>query len=156
MFRPSLFGKKIFMTKTTLVKESEITRSWHLVDVADKPVGRVATHIARLLRGKDKLTFAPHIDQGDFVVVINAGKVKLTGAKETQKIYKHYTGYPSGLREHPASLIREQNPTRLIMQAVRGMLPKNKQGRQMLRRLRVYAGPEHQHQAQNPQPVQLG
>lgn len=142
--------------KTTLVKESDISRAWHLVDAADQPVGRAAVLIARLLRGKGKVTFAPHIDQGDFVVVINAEKAKLTGSKETQKIYKHYTGYPSGLREYPASLIREKNPTRLIMQAVGGMLPKNKQGRQMLRRLRVYAGPEHAHEAQNPKPVQLG
>ncbi len=142
--------------KTTLVKENEITRSWHLVDAADQPVGRVAVRVARLLRGKDKVTFAPHIDQGDFVVVINAAKAKLTGSKEAQKIYKHYTGYPSGLREFSAALIREKNPTRLIMQAVGGMLPKNKQGRQMIRRLRVYAGSEHPHEAQHPEPVQRG
>ncbi len=141
--------------KTTLVKENEVKRNWHLVDAADQPVGRLAVRIALILRGKDKPTFAPHIDQGDFVVVINAEKVKLTGAKESQKIYKHYTGYAGGLREFSASRIREKKPARIITQAVHGMVPKTKQGRQMMRRLRVYAGTEHPHQAQKPDPVSL-
>ncbi len=139
--------------KTTLVKEQNIERQWILVDAADRPLGRLATELAATLRGKNKVTFAPHIDQGDFVVVINAAKVKLTGNKEEQKIYKHYTGYSSGLREFPARHIRAKNPTRMITQAVAGMLPKNKQSRQMLKRLRVFAGAEHTHAAQKPEPL---
>lgn len=139
--------------KTTLVKENEIERNWLLVDATDKPLGRLAVQIAALLRGKNKVTFAPHIDQGDFVVVTNAAKVKLTGNKEEQKIYKHYTGYSSGLREFPARHIRAKNPTRMVTQAVAGMLPKNKQSRGMLKRLRVFADAEHMHAAQKPEPV---
>jgi large subunit ribosomal protein L13 len=141
--------------KTTLVKEADIVRKWYLVDAAGQPLGRLAVKIAHLLRGKNKVTFAPHIDQGDFVVVINASKVKLSGAKEEQKIYKHYTGYPSGLREFPAKTVRAKNPTRLITQAVLGMLPDNKQSRQMERRLRVFAGAEHEHTAQQPEAITL-
>lgn len=141
--------------KTTLVKENEIERQWWLVDAAGKPLGRLAAEIAALLRGKNKVTFAPHIDQGDFVVVVNAAEVKLTGNKEDQKIYKHYTGYSSGLREFTARHIRAKNPTRMITQAVSGMLPKNKQSRQMLRRLRVFAGLEHAHGAQKPEPASV-
>jgi len=141
--------------KTTLVKEADIARKWYLVDAADQPLGRLAAKIAHLLRGKNKVTFAPHIDQGDFVVVINAAKVKLSGAKEDQKIYKHYTGFASGLREFPAKTIRAKNPTRLITQAVLGMLPDNKQSRVMERRLRVFAGTEHDHAAQQPEAITL-
>ncbi len=141
--------------KTTLVKEKEVERRWILVDAADKPLGRLAVQLAEMLRGKNKVTYAPHIDQGDFVVVINAAQVKLTGNKEDQKIYKHYTGYASGLREHPARHVRANNPTRLVSQAVAGMLPKNKQSRQMLTRLRVFPGAEHAHTAQQPEPVSL-
>lgn len=141
--------------KTTLVKEKDIERNWILVDAADQPLGRLAAKLASVLRGKNKVTFAPHIDQGDFVVVINAAKVKLTGNKEEQKIYKHYTGYASGLREFPASHIRAKNPTRMITQAVAGMLPKNKQSRQMLKRLRVFPGTEHAHTAQKPEAVTI-
>ncbi len=139
--------------KTTLVKEQDIARHWKLVDASGKPLGRLASEVAALLRGKHKVTFAPHIDQGDFVVVINAAQVKLTGNKEEQKIYKHYTGYASGLREFTARHIRAKNPTRMITQAVHGMLPKNKQSRQMMRRLRVFAGAEHDHGAQKPELV---
>ncbi len=141
--------------KTTLVKEKDIERNWVLVDAADKPLGRLAVKLANLLRGKNKVTFAPHIDQGDFVVVINAAKVKLSGNKEEQKIYKHYTGYSSGLREFPARHIRAKNPTRMVTQAVSGMLPKNKQSRQMLKRLRVFPGVEHDHASQKPESINL-
>ncbi len=141
--------------KTTLVKEKDIERNWILVNAADQPLGRLAAKLASVLRGKNKVTFAPHIDQGDFVVVINAAKVKLTGNKEEQKIYKHYTGYAGGLREFPASHIRAKNPTRMITQAVAGMLPKNKQSRQMMKRLRVFAGAEHTHAAQKPEAVTI-
>jgi len=141
--------------KTTLVKEKDIERNWVLVDAADKPLGRLAVKLANVLRGKNKVTFAPHIDQGDFVVVINAAKVKLSGNKEEQKIYKHYTGYSSGLREFPARHIRAKNPTRMVTQAVSGMLPKNKQSRQMLKRLRVFPGVEHDHASQKPESINL-
>ena len=141
--------------KTTLVKEKDIERNWVLVDAADNPLGRLAVKLANLLRGKNKVTFAPHIDQGDFVVVINAAKVKLSGNKEEQKIYKHYTGYSSGLREFPARHIRAKNPTRMVTQAVSGMLPKNKQSRQMLKRLRVFPGVEHDHASQKPESINL-
>ena len=141
--------------KTTLVKEKDIERNWVLVDAADKPLGRLAVKLANVLRGKNKVTFAPHMDQGDFVVVINAAKVKLSGNKEEQKIYKHYTGYSSGLREFPARHIRAKNPTRMVTQAVSGMLPKNKQSRQMLKRLRVFPGAEHDHASQKPESINL-
>lgn len=141
--------------KTTLVKEKDITRAWYLVDATDQPVGRLATKLAHLLRGKNKVSFAPHIDQGDFVIVINAEKVKLTGAKEEQKIYKSYTGYPSGLRELTAAQVRAKTPTRMVTQAVKGMMPKNNQSREMMRRLRVYAGTEHPHVSQQPIEIAL-
>lgn len=135
---------------TTFPKESEITREWYVVDATDRATGRLAVDIANVLRGKNKRTFTPHVDGGDFVIVINAEKVKLTGSKEEQKIYKHYTGYPSGLREFPAKTIRERKPERIITQAVRGMLPTSRQGRKVFKRLHVYAGPEHPHEAQQP------
>ena len=141
--------------KTTLVKEKDITRTWFLVDAAGKPVGRLAVEIATILRGKNKPTYAPHIDQGDFVVVINAAQAALSGAKEQQKIYKHYTGYAGGLKEFPASVIRKKNPERLIEQAVKGMLPKNHLGRKFITRLKVYPTAEHPHEAQQPQPIEL-
>jgi large subunit ribosomal protein L13 len=139
--------------KTTLVKENEIERKWILIDAEGQTLGRLATRLAALLRGKNKVTYAPHIDQGDFIVVVNAAKVRLTGNKEDQKIYKHYTGFSSGLREFSARQTRSKNPTRMITQAVSGMLPKNKLSRQMLKRLRVFPGATHTHAAQKPEPV---
>jgi large subunit ribosomal protein L13 len=139
--------------KTYLPRESEIRRDWWLVDVADRPLGRVAVQIANLLRGKNKTTFTPHIDGGDFVVVVNSERVKLTGSKEEQKVYRRYSGYRGGLREHPASFVRERHPQRLIEQAVKGMIPRTALGRRMLRRLKVYAGAEHPHAAQAPKPL---
>ena len=114
--------------KSFIPKVDEIQRDWYVVDATDKPVGRLAAEVASIIRGKHKPTFTPHLDVGDFVIVINADKVKLTGGKEDKKIYKHYTGYPSGLREFKAKFVRERNPTRLVAQAVRGMLPKNRFG----------------------------
>lgn len=139
--------------KTTLVQEDQITRQWFLIDAAGQPAGRLAAKIAHLLRGKNKPTFAPHIDGGDFVLVINAAKVKLTGNKETQKIYKHFTGYPDGLKLKTAAEVRKNNPARIIEQAVKGMLPKNHLSRTQIKRLKVYAGEEHPHVAQQPQPL---
>ncbi len=137
--------------KTSIPKEHEIERRWRLVDADGQPAGRLAAAIADILRGKDKPTFTPHVDTGDFVVVVNAAKVKLSGRKEDQKIYKHYTGFPGGLKEATARVVRERHPERIITQAVKGMLPKNRLSRQMLTRLKVYAGAEHPHEAQRPE-----
>ena len=126
-----------------------------MVDATDKTVGRLAVKIANILRGKTKPTFSPQVDTGDFVVVINAEKIKLTGRKEEQKIYQRYSGYRSGLKELTAASMRERHPERLIELAVRGMLPKNALGRKVIKRLKAYAGPEHPHEAQQLQPVEL-
>ncbi|MBP7829099.1 MAG: 50S ribosomal protein L13 [Kiritimatiellae bacterium] len=134
--------------KTTLVRESEVVRAWHVVDAAGQPAGRLAVKIANILRGRNKRNYTPHADMGDFVVVINAAQVKLTGSKEEQKIYKDYSGYPSGLKLQKASVIRVRQPTRIVAQAVKGMLPKNHLSRKLIKRLKVYAGAEHPHAAQ--------
>lgn len=136
--------------KTTLVKESEVQRAWHVLDATDKPVGRLAVQIAKLLRGKDKPAFAPHVDMGDFVVVLNAAKVKLTGAKETKKLYSSYSLYPGGLHQKTAAQVRAKHPEFLITHAVRDMLPRNRLARTLFKRLKVYAGAEHPHSAQKP------
>jgi len=141
--------------KTTLPKEDEIQRTWYVVDATGRPAGRLAVAIANILRGKTKPTFTPHLDTGDFVIVVNAEKVKLTGGKEEKKIYKDYTGYPNGLRERPAKMIRARKPERIIEQAVRGMLPHNRLGRQVYGKLKVYAGPDHPHAAQTPVPLDI-
>ena len=141
--------------KSFIAKNPGAAREWVVVDAADKPLGRLAAKVADVLRGKDKPTFTPHVDSGSFVVVVNAQKVKLTGRKEDQKIYQHYTGYRSGLKETPASVMRERQPERMIELAVRGMLPKNKLSRKILRHLKVYAGAEHPHEAQGAKAVEL-
>ena len=141
--------------KTTLPKDPGIKRGWSLVDIGDKPLGRAAVVIANLLRGKDRPDFSPQVDMGDFVIVLNAGKVKLTGNKEEQKIYHDYSGYRGGLKETKASAVREKHPDRMIRDAVRGMLPKNRLGRRYAKRLRVYEGTEHPHAAQNPNVVEV-
>jgi len=137
--------------KSFVAKDPGVERAWVVVDAADKTLGRLAVKIANVLRGKDKPTFTPHVDTGGFVVVINAEKVKLTGKKDEQKIYQRYSGYRSGLKEIPASVMRERHPDRLITLAVKGMLPKNKLAVKMLTRLKVYAGDQHPHVAQKPQ-----
>ncbi|MCX7021267.1 MAG: 50S ribosomal protein L13 [bacterium] len=131
-------------------KLADVERVWHLVDAADIPLGRVATRVAGLLRGKHKTYWAPHLDAGDFVVVVNAAQVKLTGRKLEQKFHRHHSGYPGGLKSTPYAVIMEHHPDLVVHWAVAGMVPKNHLGRQMLKRLRVYAGPEHRHQAQKP------
>ena len=140
---------------TTLQKTADIERKWYIVDATDKPAGRLATQIATVIRGKHKPTYTPYIDSGDFVIVINAKKVKLTGSKEETKIYKDFSGYPSGLKERKASVIRETNPTRIVAQAVKGMLPNNRLCRGAIKRLKVYAGSEHPHAAQQPEQLKL-
>ncbi len=141
--------------RTFLPKIDSIERKWYLVDASGIELGRLATRIALLLQGKRKRIYTPHIDTGDFVVVVNADKVALSGKKLDDKIYYHYSGYPGGLKSKTAKQIMETHPERLIELAVRRMLPKNKLGRKMFSRLKVYAGPEHPHQAQNPEKIDI-
>ncbi|GAB4332507.1 MAG: 50S ribosomal protein L13 [Calditrichia bacterium] len=143
--------------RTDYLKTDEIMaqRKWHVVDAEDVVLGRLATKVASILRGKTKPSFAPHQDVGDFVVVINADKVKLTGNKADQKTYFRHSGYPGGGKQVPFRRMIERHPERVIEHAVRLMLPKNALGRKMLKKLKVYAGPEHPHQAQNPQPLEI-
>ena len=136
--------------KTKLPSSREMSRSWHLLDAEGMVLGRLATKAAMLLMGKHKPTYTPFLDTGDHVVVVNAGKVRLTGHKEDQKVYRRHSGYPGGLTEVGAKKVRATRPARLIEEAVRGMLPKTKLGKQMYRKLKVYAGEKHPHQAQKP------
>lgn len=141
--------------KTPLVKNENINPKWHLVDADGRTLGRLATRVAILLRGKNKPIFAPHQDTGDFVVVINAKKVALTGKKWKEKIYFHHSGYPGGLKEASAEKIRDKKPERLITMAVQGMLPKTKLGKKLIKKLKVYAGDTHPHEAQQPEAYTL-
>ena len=136
--------------KTFSLKNTEVTRNWVLFDASDRVLGRFATKIADKLRGKDKPTFTPHVDGGDFVVVINAEKVKVTGKKSDQKKYYKHSLYPGGLKEKSYQEVLNNNPERIIENAVRGMLPKNKLGKSMFKKLKVYRGSEHPHESQNP------
>jgi large subunit ribosomal protein L13 len=143
------------LQKTYSPKPGDITREWLVVDADGIPLGRLASHVAQLLRGKHKPTFAPHVDGGDFVIVINAEKVAVTGNKESTKTYYRHSGYPGGLREMNLAAMRERYPERVIEGAVKGMLPKNRLGRKLYGKLRVYAGGEHPHAAQNPRPYDI-
>ena len=134
--------------KTYLPKVDEIERKWYVIDADGLVLGRLAVQIANIIRGRHKATYTPHLDCGDFVVVINAEKVVLTGRKDTDKIYQDYTGYMSGLKERKASVIRERHPERMILDAVWGMMPKGRLGRAQYSKLKVYAGAEHPHTAQ--------
>jgi large subunit ribosomal protein L13 len=141
--------------RTYTPKASEITRSWHVIDATDVVLGRLASQAAILLRGKHKATYAPHVDTGDFVIIINAEKVALTGAKlEQKKAYRH-SGYPGGLTAKSYTQLLEQHPTRAVEKAIRGMIPKNSLGRQQLSKLKVYAGDSHPHAAQKPVPFEI-
>ncbi len=135
---------------TEFPSPQEITRAWHVLDAEREPVGRLASQAAMLLMGKHKTIFTPFLDTGDHVIVLNAAKVRLTGRKEDQKVYRRHSGYPGGLSEVSAKKVRATRPTRLIYEAVAGMLPKTKLGKHMLRKLRVYPGDKHPHQAQMP------
>ena len=141
--------------RTYSPKPGDVQRQWHVIDASDVVLGRLATQTATLLRGKHKPTFAPHVDTGDFVIIVNAGKVALTGNKREQKVAYRHSGFPGGLRRIPFSELLEKRPERAVEQAVRGMLPKNSLGRQMLKKLKVYAGPEHPHGAQQPTPFEI-
>ena len=134
--------------KCYVQKPSEVQRKWHLIDAQGKTLGRLSTEIAKLLRGKHKVTFTPHVDGGDYVVVINADKIEVTGKKRDNKVYRHHTGYIGNLKEINFKKLQEKNPEEIIRLSVRGMLPKNKLRAPMMKRLRVFAGPEHTHQAQ--------
>jgi large subunit ribosomal protein L13 len=140
--------------KTYSAKPGEITREWYLVDAEGKTLGRLATQIADTLRGKQKPQFTPHVDTGDFVIVVNAEKIQVTGNKLDQKRYYRHSGYPGGLRSRTLREQLERRPTEVLRVAVKGMLPKNKLARQQITKLKIYAGPEHPHDAQNPKPLE--
>lgn len=141
--------------KTYTAKPGEIERKWWIVDAEGKILGRMAGEIALILRGKDKPQFTPHVDAGDFVVVVNASKVKLTGNKAKDKMYYNYSGYVGGLKSESAESLLERKPRYVIEHAVKGMLPKNYLSKKMLTKLKVYAGPDHPHEAQKPEPREL-
>ena len=143
------------MTRTYSPKISEVTRNWVIIDAEDVVLGRLASHAAIILRGKNKATFTPHMDMGDFVIIINAEKVALTGKKLAQKLAYRHSGYPGGLSSMTYAELLEKNPTRAIEKAVWGMLPKNRLGRQVLKKLKVYSGPTHPHQAQQATPYEI-
>ena len=136
--------------KTFMQTKETVERNWYVIDAAGKPLGRVATKAANLLRGKHKVTFTPHVDCGDYVIIINADKVKLTGNKLEQKMYYNHSGFPGGLRERNAKTMIENYPVEMVERAVKGMLPHNRLGRAMAKKLFVYAGSEHKHTAQKP------
>jgi len=141
--------------KTYQATKEELDPKWYLVNAEGKVLGRLCTGLAKILRGKNKPTYTPYLDTGDFVIVVNAGKVTLTGKKLKDKIYYHHTGYPGGIKQTSAEKLLAKKPAEMIRIAVRGMLPKNSLGRQMLRKLKVYAGPNHPHEAQKPAPLEL-
>ena len=138
------------MNKTTTPSVDSINRNWFVVDAKEKTLGRLATEIANILRGKNKPTFTPHMDTGDFVIVVNAEKVEVSGKKASQKLYRRHSGRPGGMKEEKFETLQERIPERIIEQAVKGMLPHNALGRQQFRKLKVYKGSDHPHSAQNP------
>jgi large subunit ribosomal protein L13 len=141
--------------RTLSIRKEDVTRKWYVIDAENLVLGRLASEVAKILRGKHKPFFTPHVDTGDFVIVVNAEKVTLTGKKWQQKTYRWHTGYPGGFRETVAEKMRQQHPERIIELAVRGMLPKSKLGAAMIRKLKVYASSTHPHTAQRPEPLQL-
>ncbi|MCU7890244.1 MAG: 50S ribosomal protein L13 [Candidatus Thiodiazotropha sp. (ex Ustalcina ferruginea)] len=140
---------------TVSAKPAEVRRNWYLVDATDKTLGRLSTEIARHLRGKHKPEYTPHVDTGDYIVVVNAEKVRVTGNKLTDKMYHHHTGYIGNMKSISLDKLLKNTPERAIEHAVKGMMPKNSLGRAMFKKLRVFAGPEHTHQAQQPQPLEI-
>jgi large subunit ribosomal protein L13 len=144
------------VVKTYVTKPEEIRREWFIVDARGKTLGRLAAGVARILRGKHKPTYAPYMDVGDHVIVINAGEIVVTGRKLDQKMYYRHSGYPGGFRQISLRDQLQKDPTRVIEAAVRGMLPKNRLGRQMIKKLKVYSGESHPHKAQQPRPLELG
>lgn len=141
--------------KTYMAKTEEVSRKWYVVDAEGKPLGRLASEVATILRGKHKPTYTPHVDTGDFVIVLNAEKVVLTGKKLDQKLHRYHTGHPGGLKEIKYRHFMAKSPEKVIEEAIKGMLPKNSLGRAMYRKLKVYRGSEHNHQAQQPEKLDL-
>ena len=141
------------MRTTFMAKANEVERKWYVVDASDKILGRLASQIAKILRGKHKPEYTPHADAGDYVVVLNSSQVKVTGKKEKEKIYYRHSGYPGGIKETTLETLRAKKPNQIIENAVKGMLPKNPLGRAMLRKLKVYSGSEHPHDAQQPEEI---
>jgi large subunit ribosomal protein L13 len=143
------------MQKTWNAKPGDVTREWYVVDAEGQTLGRLATRIADTLRGKDKPQYTPHIDTGDFVVVVNAEKIGVTGKKLDEKLYRRHSGYPGGLKERPLREELKRRPTEVLRKAVKGMMPRNRIARAQLTKLKIYAGPEHPHEAQAPKPLPL-
>lgn len=141
------------MAKTYVTKKEDVQHEWYVVDATGRTLGRLASRVARILRGKHKPTYSPSVDVGDYVIVVNADKIHVTGRKLDQKIYWRHAGYPGNIKAMPLRDMLERHPTRVIEHAVAGMLPKNRLGRRMVKKLKVYAGPEHPHQAQQPKPL---
>ena len=143
------------MNKTSLPQIDSLERQWYLVDAENKTLGRLATEVAAVLRGKNNPSFTPHLDTGDFVVVVNAEKIRVSGSKATQKLYRRHSGRPGGMKTETFEALQDRIPERIVEKAIKGMLPHNALGRQMFRKLKVYKGSEHPHAAQKPQPLQL-
>ncbi len=141
--------------KSFIAKPKEVERKWYIIDAEGKKLGQLSTQIATILRGKHKPTYTPHVDTGDHVIVINADKIELTGKKLEQKTYKYHTGHPGGLKEIPYKKIMAENPEKAVFLAVKGMLPKNSLGRKMIKKMKVYKGTEHKHQAQSPEMLEI-
>jgi len=141
--------------KTFIAKKETVQRDWYLIDAKDKILGRMASRIAMILQGKTKPIYTPHVDTGDFVIVINAEKIKLTGNKMNDKVYYSHSGYPGGFKEHPVKIWLEKHPDRVINMAVKRMLPKTKLGYAMLKKLKIYSGPDHSHEAQQPKVLEI-
>lgn len=141
--------------KSFIAKPNEVVRKWYIIDAEGKKLGRLATEVAKILRGKNKPTYTPHVDTGDHVIIINADKVELTGKKLEQKTYKYHTGHPGGLREISYKTMMANNPEKVFFLAVKGMLPKNSLGRKMIKKMKVYRGTEHRHQAQSPEMLEI-
>ncbi|MEO0454990.1 MAG: 50S ribosomal protein L13 [Cyanobacteria bacterium P01_A01_bin.114] len=143
------------MTKTFVPPVSELNQKWYVIDAADQRLGRLATVVAEILRGKNKPTYTPHMDTGDFVVIVNADKIDVTGKKRSQKLYRRHSGRPGGMKVETFQQLQDRIPERIVEKAVKGMLPKNALGRKLFTKLKVYAGPEHPHQAQQPETLTI-
>ena len=141
--------------KTVSMRAQDVERSWYIVDAENRTLGRLASAVAHRLRGKHKPEYTPHVDTGDYIIVVNAAKVRVTGNKETGKVYHRHSGYPGGIRSTSLNRLRQTHPERIIEKAVKGMLPRNPLGRAMFRKLKVYAGPDHPHAAQQPHPIEI-
>jgi large subunit ribosomal protein L13 len=141
--------------KSYMARPQEVERKWYVIDAEGRTLGRLATEIAKILRGKNKPQYTPHVDVGDFVVVINAERVVVTGKKSEQKVYRRHSGYPGGMKETSYERMMERKPTEILRKAVYGMMPKTRLARQQFRKLKIYAGPEHPHAAQNPQRLEV-